>query len=137
VPGLAVSIVYGKDPHYETAAAIAAAAIDWVAGTHVVDGPAPVLNLNVPNISLDQLAGIREAQLAAYGEAWVASASGTGDDLKLEFQGQRRDPEPGTDRALLHEKFATITALTGIESVSAGTAAEATTAALRLREREG
>jgi len=133
VPGLAVSIVAGDDPHYETAATIAAAAVDWIAAASRSGEPTRVLNLNVPNVPLDEIAGVREATLAAYGEAWIASASRTGGDLKLEFRGQRRDPEPGTDRAMLLEGFASVTALTGIDSRAAGDAASVAAAALPPR----
>src|SRR5262245_46387108 len=67
--GLAVSLdVPGRlDPsaprHWRTAAAVAAAAIDWLAEA----GPGVVLNLNVPDRPPERLAGARAATLAPFG----------------------------------------------------------------------
>lgn len=131
VPGLAVSLTSGDTYHYETAAALATVAIDWVVARHADTEPARVLSVNVPNVALGDLAGVREARLAPYGEAWVVSAEQHGGDLKLEFQGQSGEPEAGTDRAFLRAGYATVTSLVTIDAVGARDAAELVEAALR------
>jgi 5'-nucleotidase len=113
VPGLAVSLQFALDSEYrwETAATFAAAAVGWVTDG---DGPTPrVLNVNVPNVPLDDVVGVREANLAAHGEVWIASADVSDGDLKLEFQG-RGEAAPGTDVALVRDGFVAVTPLLGI-----------------------
>jgi 5'-nucleotidase len=59
IPGLAVSMPWSTDQeyHWDTAAAFAVAAVDWVAKT---DGGVPrVLNLNVPNLPIAEVLGVR------------------------------------------------------------------------------
>ena len=112
VSALAVSMKWDENGIYEwdTAATLAVHALDWV-----LEEPGPrVLNLNVPNRPIEQLRGIRDANLAAYGEFWVASTDLRDGDLRMEFQGKTDTPEPGTDEALLIEGYATVTPLVGI-----------------------
>jgi 5'-nucleotidase len=113
VPGLAVSLQFDPDGTYrwETAAAFAAQAVEWVAQPQA--GAPRVLNLNVPNLALEDVKGVREATLAAHGEVWIASADVSGGDLKIEFQG-RGDAAPGTDVALVREGYVAVTPLIGI-----------------------
>ena len=54
-----------------------------------------------------------EAELAAHGEVWVASADVSGGDLKIEFAG-RGEPTPGTDVALVRDGYVAVTPLVGI-----------------------
>ncbi|MFN8035167.1 MAG: 5'/3'-nucleotidase SurE [Acidimicrobiia bacterium] len=134
VPGLAVSLATGPDElRYATAAEVAAACVDPLVTLRSPGSHAPVLSLNVPNVALAELRGVREARLAAYGEAWVVSAEQVGTDLRLEFRGQKREPEPGTDRAVVRDGYASVTALTGIGSLDAGAVGVATDLESRLR----
>ncbi len=129
VPGLAVSVKWADEPHFDTAAALAAAAVEWVAGTET-DGTRRVLNLNAPDCPLADVKGVRAARLAPYGELWVATADYSGGEVHLEFKGHDREPEPDTDYALVRAGYATVTPLAVLsESTSTG-AAEAITAAL-------
>jgi 5'-nucleotidase len=113
VPGLAVSLQYSLDGEYrwETAATFAAAAVEWVATAD--DGTPRVLNVNVPNVPVDEVKGVREAHLAAHGEVWIASADVSGGDLKIEFAG-RGEAAPGTDVALVRDGYVAVTPLVGI-----------------------
>ena len=72
-----------------------------------------VLNLNVPNLPLAEMLGVREAELAPAGEVWVASADVSSGDLKIEIKG-RADPAPGTDVALVHDGYVSVTPLMSI-----------------------
>ena len=72
--------------HWETAAELAVPALD-VGGRPDGRGRPPAVNLNVPNVPLDEVLGVREAKLAPYGEFWVASSDIRSGDLRIEFQG--------------------------------------------------
>jgi 5'-nucleotidase len=112
VPALAVSVKWSETGyHWETAAQLAVPALDWVAGGH---GAPRILNLNVPNLPIDELLGIREADLAPYGEFWVASSDIDSGDLRIEFQGPAIEPDAETDAALVVAGYATVTPLLGI-----------------------
>ncbi len=113
VPGLAVSLQFSMDGEYrwETAATFAVAAVEWTASNS--DSRPRVLNINVPNLPVDEVLGVREATLAAHGEVWIAAADVSGGDLKIEFKGLG-EAAPGTDVALVREGYVAVTPLVGI-----------------------
>jgi 5'-nucleotidase len=113
VPGLAVSLQFSIDGDYlwDTAATFAAAAVQWVATP--VDGAPRVLNLNAPNVPVEEVRGIREAELAAHGEVWIAAAEVSSGGLKLEFKG-RGEAAPDTDVALLRDGYVSVTPLVSV-----------------------
>lgn len=114
VPALAVSVKWSDHAyHWETPARLALAALGWVTEP---DDPPRVLNLNVPNLPFEELRGIRDARLAAYGEVWVASADVSSGDLRMDFRGVEHQPDPESDSALLLRGFATVTPLAGVEA---------------------
>jgi 5'-nucleotidase len=129
VPGLAVSIEWNEDGAYlwEVPAAFAAAAVDWVADP--IGGPR-VLNLNVPNLPLADVRGVREARLAPYGTVWTATADTTSGDLLLEFKGNDVEPDPDTDLALVRAGYAAVSPLLGMERAPLAGAADAIAAAM-------
>lgn len=129
IPGVAVSMEWSeeRDYHWETAATYAAAAVEWVSKPDTLPR---VLNVNVPNRPIDQVLGVREAELAPHGEVWVASAEVSGGDLRLEITG-RGDPAPGTDVELVHSGYVSVTPLMSIVRAPLTGAAIAITDALR------
>jgi 5'-nucleotidase len=122
VPALAVSTKWSETGyHWETAASLAVPALAWAAGD---DERPRVLNLNVPNVPLDEVLGVREADLAPYGEFWVASSDIRSGDLRIEFQGPAIEPGGDTDAALVVDGYATVTPLLGIVAAPLKGAAE-------------
>ncbi len=68
--------------------------------------------------------GVREAELAPYGEFWVASSDIDSGDLRIEFQGPAIEPGTETDAALVVAGYATVTPLLGIVAAPLKGAAE-------------
>jgi 5'-nucleotidase len=127
VSGLAVSVKWSDNPRFDTAAALAVAAVGWLA-RH--DDTPRVLNLNAPDCSLDDVRGVREAALAPYGEVWVASADESAGEVHLEFRAREGELDTNTDWALVRAGYATVTPLLGVERAPDTGAAAAIEAAL-------
>lgn len=124
---LAVSIAAVLPTHWQTAARVAAAALDQVAG-------APrrtVVNVNVPDRPLLDLAGVRWAPLAWFGRARVVVNDMNDDRIELEETGVSLPPDPCSDAGVLAEGFVSLTSLRGVEAVDDNTMAAAVEAALR------
>jgi 5'-nucleotidase len=136
VPGLAVSIGFGRDRnvlrtdptwHWETAATLAVGALRWVVDP---DGGPRVLNLNAPNRPLSEVRGVREATLAPYGTVWAASADSGSGDLLLEFKGNDIEPDPDSDLGLVRAGYASVTPLLAMSRAPVDGAADAITRAV-------
>jgi 5'-nucleotidase len=109
--GLAVSIGVGEPMLWETAGTLAVAALDWLLESR----PRTILNLNVPNLPLADLAGVRLARLAPFGTvraALVESAPGSS-KVQIQLQETEEQLDPDTDTALVNAGFAAITSLVG------------------------
>lgn len=121
LPALAVSIGWGDEEQWDTAAAYAAAALGWVAGS------GGVLNLNVPNLPLDEVLGVRPARLADFAERW--SGTRRSGEVVLAYDGHYHDPDADTDLAVVRAGYAAVTRLTGLSGTPAVDAAAAIAAA--------
>ncbi|HUC37342.1 MAG TPA: 5'/3'-nucleotidase SurE [Acidimicrobiales bacterium] len=123
---LAVSIKYGEDPiPWRTPATLASALIPVL-----VDAPAgTTFNLNVPNVELGVLRGIRQGRLGRGGtirSAVHATSAGAlphvslppfpSGTLRMDLAAPGMAPEPAgdTDAGLLAHGFASVTSLVGI-----------------------
>jgi len=128
VPGIAVSLEWSETGEYlwDTAAAYAAAAVEWVAKP---DEITRILNVNVPNRRPDAILGVREAELAAHGEVWVASAELAGTDIRLDVSGGG-EAAPGTDASLVQAGYVAVTPLMSIVRAPLTGAADAVSAAI-------
>ena len=113
IPALAVSLAWGDHEHWDTAAALAAPLVSEVRA-------GGVLNLNVPNLTLDTVRGVRGARPAPFGERWRATA--TDGEVQLEYLGHEGEPAPDTDVGLVRAGYAALTELTGITGVAAAVA---------------
>lgn len=110
--GLAMSIDAFEPAHLATAAAVTAAAFDWL-----LDAPTgTVLNVNVPDLPLDALAGVCQAPLATFGTVQASVEEREPGPFTAQFRITQPEPEPGTDGALLRDGWVTITALVGIRA---------------------
>lgn len=127
---LAVSLRFGEDPvPWDTPATVALALVDLLAQAP----PATVLNVNVPDVLLQQVAGIRLARLGTSGtirsavheaaspaEAHIDLPPAPSGTLRLDvappWTGTPQDP--GTDATLLAHDHVTVTALTGVREAA-------------------
>jgi 5'-nucleotidase len=125
IPAIAVSLAWGDDEHWATAAGLAAAAVPCVA-----EDPGKVLSLNVPNVPPEEVLGVRAARLHPFAERWVVEASSP--ELILRYEGHTDEPDVTTDVGLVRAGYAAATLLTGITGVPAEAAAAAITAAAGL-----
>ncbi|HEX2577803.1 MAG TPA: 5'/3'-nucleotidase SurE [Aquihabitans sp.] len=109
VSGVAVSIA-GADPvHWDTAAGMAVEALHWL-GTAP---PRTVVNLNVPDLPLAEVRGVRWAEPAPIGE-WHAVVDHVGADLlELSLALTRIELPAGSDTALVAAGYAATTLLRG------------------------
>ncbi len=131
VSGLAVSLGVGEPMHWDTAATLAGTAADWL-----VAAPArTVLNLNVPNLPLSSVRGVRWATLAPFGtvRAAIVEPAANGGKLQMELRPTGVELPPGCDTALVLDGFAAVTCITGIRATEPLGVAEAMDEALRAR----
>ncbi|HKH05791.1 MAG TPA: 5'/3'-nucleotidase SurE [Acidimicrobiales bacterium] len=99
---------------WQTAATVATSFVDWVAG----QPKGTVLNVNVPNRPLDELAGVRLGRLAPFGTVRtgvVDEATRDGRGLQLQLRPTGETMPEGSDTALVSEGFVSITPLRGID----------------------
>lgn len=122
VSALAVSMGVGETYRWETAAALASAALAWL-----LEQPAKtVVNLNVPNLALEEVQGVRSARLAPFGTvraALVEAQGGTG--LQMELRAHDEQLPPDSDTALVNAGYAAVTLLHGITAAPPADVADA------------
>jgi 5'-nucleotidase len=118
--GLAVSIQYGETLHWETAGVLASSALDWL-----LEQPArTVLNLNVPNRPLDEVAGVGEGELARFGSVRSRLVEIDDGRLQFEFVGADDDHPEATDAGLVARGWASATVLSGVRAAPAPAATD-------------
>jgi 5'-nucleotidase len=130
IPAVAVSIAWGDDEHFETAAMIAADAVDWLA---TQSGAPMVANINVPNVALEDVRGVRGAKLSRFNEQW--SAETTPGELHLEYVGHSTQFDPDSDFAVVSSGAAAVTLLEGVAQVAGNATAPARALARALDTR--
>jgi len=105
--GLAVSLGVGDPFHWDSAANVAARLLTWL----LVAEPGTAVNLNVPNVPLDQVRGLRRGGLAAGGTVQATVTEAGEGYRKMSFAQGDGTFEAGTDAALLAEGYACFTPL--------------------------
>ena len=98
------------DRHWATAAAYAMELMPRL--TELPVGLA--LNLNVPDVPVDEVRGLRDATLARFGQVEVTIAERGDDFVRTTFGSARPEVEPGSDVQLLRDGFATVTTIQGV-----------------------
>jgi broad specificity polyphosphatase/5'/3'-nucleotidase SurE len=89
------------------------------------------LNVSVPNVALEDIAGVRPAHLAGFAERWVAEVSP--DELHLRYDGHEHEPGPDTDLGLAKAGYVAVTALSRVGGTPALDAAETIAASTAAR----
>jgi 5'-nucleotidase len=97
-------------PHWDTAAEVARRVLPWL----LEAPPRTVLNLNVPNVPLDQVRGLRTARLATFGAVQFNVVEKGEGYAKIGLSEMDAELEPGTDAALVADGWATLTALRAV-----------------------
>jgi 5'-nucleotidase len=121
--GLAVSLGVGDPFRWDTAAEMAGRLLPWLLEAE----GGVTLNLNVPNVPLDQVRGLRRGGLAAGGTVQATVTEAGEGYRKMSFaQGEDRF-EPGTDAALLAEGYACFTPLAALCEAAAVDTSDLTT----------
>jgi len=112
--GLAVSIGLADRIHWATAAAYAQAAL----GALLDAAPRSTVNLNVPNLALDDVRGIRYAELAPFNAVRSVITGHSSGRIHVTQQPTELPVPEGTDTALVTQGFATITFLATVSAVN-------------------
>ena len=113
VSGLAVSIDVGEPILWDTAGALAVLALEWL----LDEPPKTLLNLNVPNLPLDELKGVRWARLAPFGTVRAQLVPGENPNrLQMELREHGEKLPEDSDTALVRDGYAAITSIVGIRA---------------------
>jgi len=107
--GLAVSLAWSDtgEYHWETAASIARRSLPWMRTL-----PAKTaINLNVPNLPLAEVLGVRQATLAPFGAVRSALIEDGPLRYTYAFQEVTETMPEGSDTALITQGYASVTAL--------------------------
>lgn len=106
IRAMAVSVAASHPQHWETAEMVSERALAWLLEQ---DTDERVLNINVPDVPVDRLRGLRPASLASFG-AVQARVKETGKDyVSMTYEGANTREEPGSDHHLLSRGWATAT----------------------------
>jgi 5'-nucleotidase len=111
-PALAVSNIAPRPQHWDTGAEMAQRALAWLLeNPEDGEGRPLTLSVNVPDLPLSEVKGLREARLAAFG-AVQAEVHESGEDyVAMTFSEVDEELVPGTDAHFLAEGWATVTSL--------------------------
>ena len=112
ISGLAVSTGAGTEIHWDTGARIAVLATRWLIGAPKTT----VVNLNVPNVPLSDVMGVRLASLASFGTVRSAITDAGRGKLQIELRDTEVELDPGTDTALVARGIVAVTPIVGIRA---------------------
>jgi 5'-nucleotidase len=106
-------VAFDRPAEWDTAAAVGVSAASWLASEAP---PCTVLNVNVPNLTPDRLAGARSGTLAPFGtvRSSVVEAAPDGGRLQIEFRPTDTELPPDSDTAIVAQGFVSVSALSGI-----------------------
>ncbi len=118
IKGVAVSQPPGDPWHLETSSAFAAAAVGWAAAAP----PATVLNVNVPNLPLEEIQGVRSGKLAPFGVVRTVFEGEAEGRLQLVLRETGEELDPDTDTVLVQRGFVAVNGLVGPRAADHGDA---------------
>lgn len=124
--GVAVSQSVGDPWETGTGAAFGVAGVRWA-----LDRPAgSVLNINVPNLPLDEVEGVRTGRLAPFGVVRTVLEDVVDGHLQLVLRETDDELDPDTDTMLVNAGFVSVNALVGPRAVDADGVGDALSAEL-------
>ena len=107
--GLAMSIEPSDPWQWDTASEIAVAVSRWITST---TRDPTAFSVNVPGVAIDEVLGLRCAELDRFGYFRVAIADEGGQKLEFELASDDdRESSPGCDTWFIRNRYATITEL--------------------------
>jgi 5'-nucleotidase len=109
--GIAVSLAQSDPWHWDTAAEVAEAAVEWILGRTSPQ----VLNINVPALPVDEVKGVHWADLDEVGYFRVANAEMESMKLQLQVGPTIDSSDPGSDTYLCSEGYVAVTPLSTVE----------------------
>jgi len=109
--GLAISLAQSDPWHWETAAAIGAAASRWLIDRQSTPH---VLNINVPGVPVEEVEGIHWADLDEFGYFRVANADLPDRRLQFVVSSASSGSDPASDTALCARGYVAVTPLSTI-----------------------
>ena len=109
--GVAISLAPSEPWHWETAVPFAVAAAAWTLDSQ----PRTALNVNVPSVPLDQVRGVRWAQLDEFGHFNLATADVDAAELQLDVRDRSKGVDPESDTALCLDGHVTLTPLDPVQ----------------------
>ena len=110
-PSLAVSLAGSGDQwHWTTAVEVARPVVEWL----LESGEVTVLNLNVPNVALERIRGLRRARLASFGAVQAKVTEVGYGYVGLEYSDIDPMQEPESDAGLVAHQWACVTPLVPI-----------------------
>jgi 5'-nucleotidase len=103
--GLAVSLDSEDPQHVGTAATIAGMATNWLVGAR----KRTILNVNVPDVPLAEVRGVRWARLAAVGQRVLRADRDVDEALRVRLTASGLPGDPSTDSTLVAGGYVTVT----------------------------
>jgi 5'-nucleotidase len=114
--GVAVSQNIGEPWHTATAAAVGLVAVAWA-----LEQPSgTVLNVNVPNLPVDEVKGVRTGRLAPFGVVRTVLEDVVDGHLQLVLRETEDELDPDTDTMLVRAGYVSVNALVGPRAVDPG-----------------
>jgi 5'-nucleotidase len=108
IPAVAVSMPAVNPRHWGTAEAVTAHVLDWVVAQPPGHG---VLNVNVPDVPLAELRGIRKAPLATFGSVSARLDDLGGGEYVLQYDEIDPSRDAASDAGMVAAGWATLTLL--------------------------
>ena len=103
-PAVAFSLAASRPTEFGTAAAVAKRVLRWMLASDAL--PDAVLNVNVPDVPLGDLRGLRAAGLAAFGAVQASVAEIGRGFVTMTFEEVKDGDDPGPDAAMVKAGWA-------------------------------